>query len=529
MRTSSQLAIKLAGLASMLAMTSTVLAQETLRFGMAARDVSSLDPALTTGNVDEFIVRQMFNTLVAPPMGTLDINLDEIEGELAKSWEISKDSQTWTFQLRQGVHWHGGYGEVTAEDVKFTFDRLRDPEVGSPYINSFEIIDEVEIVDDYTVTFHLKQPSAYFHATSLLPRFGPYIVPKAAVEELGEDFRTNPIGSGPFEFVGYDPGERVQTRAFDDYFRDRPAIDEVHFLLVPETSARTLAFFGNELDIIEGARSPGWLQDMERQKPDSIFDTLQPGSIQNVFLNMTIEPLDDRRVRQAIAHGLNKEVWQQAYGILAGPLWGPAPEDFYGGLAEEDVPEELRYDFDPERARALLAEAGHPDGFTIEAFISEREDYQSNMLMIQDQLSQIGININLRVVDHTSYHNDINEGRNTIIPYSTSQPPIVVPILEAFYHSDSIITKPTRNRNFSRYGDISGNIDEALNEAIAETDPERQLEKFRDIQLEIMRELPVVPIQTLAMFWVRQPWVELGFVPQAGLGHYQLEKAHLNR
>jgi peptide/nickel transport system substrate-binding protein len=517
------------GSASLLAATSGALSQEQLRLGMSARDVNSLDPAFSTGNVDEFIVRQFFNTLVAPPMGRLDVTLDQIEGELAESWEISEDSKAWTFKLREGVQWHGGYGEVTAEDVKFTFDRLRDPEVGSPYSNSFEIIDEVEIVDQYTVTFHLTQPSAFFHVTSLLPRFGSYIVSKAAVEALGDDYRTSPIGSGAFEFTGYDPNESVRGRAFEDYFRGKPEIDEVNFLLMPESSARTLAFFGDQLDIIEGARSPGWIQDLQRQKPDSIFDALRPGSIQNVFLNMTIPPLDDLRVRQAIAHGLDKAVWQEAYDVLSGPLWGPVPEEFYGGLAEADVPTDLRYNYDPERARSLLAEAGYPDGFTIEAFISEREDYLSNMLMMQDQLRQIGINIDLRVVDHTSYHNDINEGQNTLIPYSTSQPPIAVPILQAFYHSDAVVTKPTRNRNFSRFGDIGGNIDEALDAAVSELDPESQLEQFRDIQLEIMRELPMVPLQTLAVLWVRQPWVDLGFEPQAGLGHYQLEQATINR
>jgi peptide/nickel transport system substrate-binding protein len=514
------------------AVLSQGLAQDTqsaLRIGLAGRDIGSMDPAFVVGNVDEFIARQIFNTLISPPPGTLQTTLEEIQGELAESWEISDDNKIWTFHLRRDVQWHKGYGEVTADDVKFTFDRLRDPETGAAYATNYINIDEVNVIDDYTVQFVLNEPSAFFHVTTLMPRFGPYIVPRRAVEELGENFALNPVGSGAFQFGSYQPQDHVVVTAFEDYFRGEPPINQVTFFLMPEASARTLAFMGGSLDIIEGARDPGWVTDLEQRQPDAIYDALMPGSVQTLFFNMSRPPFDDLRVRQAVAYGLDTSEWQESFGVLSGRLWGAAPEEFYGGLREEDVPEELRYDYNPERARELLAEAGHPNGFQISMFISEREDYSSNMLLIQDQLRRTGINIDLRVIDHTTYHADIVENLNPLVFFSTSQPPVIVPILQTFYVSDAIVTKPEGNRNFSHYGDMVGSIDGLLDEAIAEADPQRQLEIFQEIQLQLLRDLPAVPIQTLAILFVRQPWVDLGFTPTAGLGHYPLETATIER
>ena len=496
-----------------------------IRMGLAARDVGSMDPAFAKGLVDEFVVRQIFNTLISPPDGTLKVELDQVQGELADSWDVSPDSKKWTFHLRKGVKWQKGYGEVTSEDVKFSFMRQVDPKTGAPYAASFDIIDTIDTPDDYTVVFNLKRGSAFFHVTSLLPRFGPYIVPKAAVEKLGEDFAHNPVGSGAFEFVSYEPKQNVKLKANADYWKGKPAVDSVDLFLMPETAARTLAFLNGDLEIIEGARAPGWTEDLANKKKDAIFDALRPGSVQTVFLKLTQKPFDDLKVRQALAYATNPAVWKKAFGVLSGPLYGAASEEFYGGLSEADVPDDLRYAPDIDKAKKLLAEAGHPDGFSFDAFISEREDYKTNMLLLQDQWRKIGVNIRLRVVDHASYHADNFKDLNTIVIYSTSQPPIVVPILEAFYTSDSIVGKPSANRNFSHYGDVGGSIDDALKAAIAEPDGKKQVRMLKDIQLQILRDLPVIPLQTLAVLFVRQPDLDIGFKVEAGLGHYPLWSA----
>lgn len=296
---------------------------------------------------------------------------------------------------------------------------------------------------------------------------------------------------------------------------------------MPETAARTLAFLKGDLGMIEGARATGWVDDLRRHRTDALLDILRPGSTQTLFLNMGVKPFDDIRVRQAIAYALNRQAWQKTFGALSFAMPGPAPEEFYGSLSEKDVPAELRYPYSRERALALLAQAGHQTGFKVDVFISEREDYLTNMLLIKDQLRKVGISVNLRVVDHTTYMTNIQRDLDPMVVYSTSQPPVAVAILQVFYARDAIVTKPTANRNFSHYGDIGGGIESGLEAAIAETDRAKQLRALREVQLQILRDLPAIPLQNLAFLYVRQPWVDAGFPIKGGLGHYQLEKTKL--
>jgi peptide/nickel transport system substrate-binding protein len=264
--------------------------------------------------------------------------------------------------------------------------------------------------------------------------------------------------------------------------------------------------------------------------PEAALDALFPGSTQTVFLNLTKPPLDNLKLRQAVAHSLNRATWAKAFGVLHAPMWGVAPEQFYGGLKESDVPAELRYDYDPEKAKRLLVEAGFPDGVTINAYASERGDYKTNTLLLQDQFRKVGINLDVRFVDHPTYHADAYKDTNTLVTISTTQPPNVIPVLRTFYASDAIVTKAAGGgRNYSHYGEVVGSIDEALAKAEVETDSTAQLTQLRDIQLQILRDLPVLRLQALGVLWVRQPWVKLPFEPKAGLGHYSLAGVQLTK
>lgn len=524
MRTGLRLAIAIG------AVTAAMLSQAEARpmvLGMDARDVGSLDPAYVKTGADEFMVRQIFNVLVAPPEGTLDVDLSKLNGELAQSWEVSPDGRTWTFKLKPGIKWQKGYGEVSAEDVKFSYERQMDPAAEALYSSNFSQIESIEVVDPLTVAFKLKEPSAFFHVAALMPRFGGYIVPKKAVEERGKDFGLDPVGSGPFQFESYTSKQNVVTTANPDYYDGVPAVDGLDFRFMPDGNARTVGLVGGELDLIEGVREPGWSEQIEQNYPDAKLDVLVPGSIQTVFLNLKKPPLDDLKVRQAMAYSLNPAAWTKAFGVLHQPLWGVAPEQFYGGLDEASVPAELRYDYDPDKAKQLLAEAGYPDGVTISSYASERGDYKTNTLLLQDHLRKVGINLDVRFVDHTTYHADNYKDTNTVITMSTSQPPNVIPVLRTFYASDAIVTKPNGGRNYSNYGDVVGSIDEALDKAEVETDSTKQVADLHAIQLQILKDLPVLRLQGLAVLWVRQPWVELPFEPKAGLGHYSLADVKL--
>lgn len=501
-------------------------AAENLILGLDADDINTLDPAFVDGS-EEFAVRQIFNTLVSPPDGTLEMGLDKLQGELAESWSVSDDRKVWTFKLKPGIKWHHGYGEVTAEDVKFSYERQMDPATNATYASNYANVESIEIIDPLTVAFHLKKPSAFFHVTALMPRFGGYVVSKKAYEALGKDFAMHPIGTGPFQFESYTSKQGIMTSANPDYFGGPQKVAGIDFRFVLDGNARVVGLMGAEFDIIEGVREPGWVEKLKQNYPDAQIQLLFPGSSQTVHLNLTVPPFDDIRVRQAMAYALDPSVWRQSFGVLNEPMWGLTPQAFYGGLTEADIPAELRYDYNPEKAKQLLAEAGYPNGVTISAYNSDRADYKTNMLLIQDLFRKVGINLDVRFIDHATAAADNLLGKNNITIVSTTAPPNALPLLKNFYHSASIVTKPTGSRNVSHYGDVVGNVDGLLEKAETETDPQQQIAELHEIQLQLLRDLPALRLQTLGGVKVSQPWVKLPYEVKTGLGHYSLAGVEL--
>lgn len=279
--------------ATAMLLSGTALAQEVLNIRLGARDIGSIDPALTKTGDDETVVLQIFNSLVAPPRGTMDMDIEDLQPQLAESWEISDDKKVWTFHLRAGVKWQKGYGEVSAEDVKFSYERQMDPALGGVHGASFKDIESIEVIDPLTVRFTLKSSNAFFHASALTPGFGRFIVPKKAVEELGDQFGFAPVGSGPFEFVEYRPQDQVILKANEDYFLGRPPMDELHLRYIPDNNAATIAFIAGELDTSGGDRTPEWVAQIQQQAPDAQIITMMPGSLQFLSFNMKVPPLDN--------------------------------------------------------------------------------------------------------------------------------------------------------------------------------------------------------------------------------------------
>jgi peptide/nickel transport system substrate-binding protein len=511
---------------AVLAMIGTARAESVVRVGVSARDLGSLDPATGIGNGDEFPIRQIFNTLVAPKDGTSNLMFDQLQGELAEKWEMAPDARSFTFHLRHDVQWQRGYGEFTADDVAFTIGRMRDPKTGTAYGANFRDIEGVDIVDPYTVTIRLTRPNPFFYAFALMPRFGGYMVSKKAITELGEDFRRNPVGTGPFEFVSYDPKQKIITRANPTYWDGKPKIDRMEVLFLPETSSRTLAFVKGDVDMIEGATVPGWLASVKRQKPDLVQDLGRPGAVWAFYLNMTRKPLDDIRVRQAIAHAIDIKDWSAAFGDFVSPMYGVSPVGYYGALNKEDLPQDWPFTYDPARSKALLAEAGIPNGFSVDMFVTEREEYKSNVLIIQEQLRKVGILLNVRLVDHASYHNDIRRDLDAMVMYSSGQPPLTQAVLNAFYNSAAIVGKPTRNMNFSHYGDLGGNADALMAQANEEIDDTKRLALLKQVQIQILQQVPVIPLPSPGSSWMHNgKTLEIGFPIKAYMGTFTLGKA----
>lgn len=470
---------------------------EILRVGVNAPDISTLDPARATATDDVALVSWIYNGLVRFKPGSA--NPEEIEPDLAESWEASQDGLVWTFKLREGVKFHGDYGVMTADDVVFSLNRVKDSATSS-YASDYAAFDKIEALDPQTVKITLS---------STIPGFlgyvanyhGGNIVSKKAVEELGTDFKLKPIGTGPFSFDRLVTQQAAFLDAFPDYFRGAPKIEGIRVDLIPSDSSRELAFRTGELDLIYGKREQRWV-DQAKAWPNASIDIFSPGEYRTIFLNKKHKPLDDVKVRQAIANAINVDQIVQFVGDgVVKKGCSVVPSDYVG----EDCA--WAYTFDPEKSKALLAEAGVSSGLKLNAITSSNTAQLPIMEVIQAQLSEVGVTLELTVVDHPTYHEQIRKDASDIVFYGAARYPVADSYLSQFYHSDAAVGKPTTVTNFS-HCDVA---DKEIDAARAASSDEERLTLWSTAQEKIHEEVCGVPLFSLMQVWVRSNNLDYGY------------------
>jgi len=495
--------------------------KQILYYASAGRDIRTLDPAFANSSVELFIVYPIFDALVRYPPGK-EGNLQAIEPDLAEKWDVSADSKTYTFYLRKGIQFHKDYGELTAEDVKFTFDRMKDE--GAPWAKDYKNVESIDIIDPYTVKFQLQTVDPFF--LSKLTNFhGGFIVSKKAREKLGDQFKTEPVGTGPLMVGEYRPKDRYILVRNDNYWRGKPVLEKMVAPFMPDIASRTLALRKGEIQLALGKNDSKWVEMAE--KSGLIVDVdFQLGAASWVHINMTRKPFDDIRVRQALAYATNRVEYAQFFGAsVTKPLYSPVPPEAFGALKKDDIPEDLQYNYNPEKAKKLLAEAGYPNGFTVKMFISEKGSYTKPMTVLQEQWRKVGINIEFETVDHPTYHSKIRKDENPLIWYNATRTPIAGVYLYQFFHSSSIVGKKTAITNFSHYD----KIDQYLDKASTEMDPEVQKKLYAEAQLQLLKDLPAIPVALQNYVLARQKYVDLGYKPETSMiyGYQITEKTCL--
>ncbi|MBI3506543.1 MAG: ABC transporter substrate-binding protein [Proteobacteria bacterium] len=493
---------------------------------LAARAPTSLNPqqpGLTGG--DNWAISQIFDTLVKADAGTFAVQPQDFRPSLAESWESSADARVWTFKLRQGVQFHRGYGEMTSDDVAFTFARHLDPKIVTNLKPVFANIERVEAPDRMTVRFVLKRPDPLFNG-STITTLPAQILSRKAFEERGQNFGMEPVGTGPYQVDSVNPTEGVLLSAFTQHFAGAAAAKTLRIGFIADTTARTLAFASGQVDMIEGVRAPGWLQTMRQRSPLTLFDATAPGSFNTLHINLTRPPLNDLRVRQAIRLAINNEQIAAAFSGLAVPMVGITAPQFAGAVKKADLPPELRYEPDLKKAKALLAEAGFPNGVTIPCFTSQREDYAAIMLIIQEQLRGAGINLDLKIIDHATMHSENRKDRNSITLYSSSYPPVpTLPFLQQLVAAAEVKSDGSGSDNYSHYGAAIPGIDALIEKAQDEPDFQKRIALIQDIERQVLRDLPLLGIVTLSYVIARNPRVNLGYPVKSGYAYWPLNLA----
>ena len=379
-----------------------------------------------------------------------------------------------------------------------------------------------EAVDKYTVKITLAAPqSPTLFFPKIVNRGGGLIVCKKPLEEKGAEwFRTHPVGTGPFRFKSYTPMEKVVLEAHREYFRGAPKIQGFEYYFMPDQSSREMAYQKGQIDVIEGPREDAWAEKMSKI-PGTVLHHLPGAETILVHFNMTVKPLDRQKVRQAMAYALNRQDFISLFGPrVSQPLYSPVPQRQGGLSREECAKENLLYDFDLNQAKKLLAEAGYPQGFSLEVFTSDSESYQRVYELVQAQLKKIGIHLKISVVDHPTFHTRIRQNLNPLVVYLSMRPDAHT-ILFQFFHSSSVVKvgkKPITN--FSHLGLVDADqdgsvdsIDSLIERASKESDAQKQMEIWKEAQKKVLRLVAAYPVITLGYLFANKTYVDWGYQP----------------
>ena len=478
---------------------------QTLIVGQGA-DAVSLSPHMTNDQPSARIMRQVYDTLI------VQTETLELEPGLAESWE-QIDEVTWEFNIRQGVQFHDGT-ELTASDVQWTLDRLRDPETAAPAAFLVGFIDEIEVVDEYTVRITTEAP--FVPMLSHLAHTATSILSEEAVTGAGEDYGTEVvIGTGPFRFVSWETAAQIVLERNEDWWGGEVLPAEVIFRPITEGTVRAIELETGGIHIAY-ALEPRDAQRMMDQ-PRIRLHEVETLATSYVGFNVQQEPFDDVRVRQAINYALDAEtivdVIYEGQGI---PATSPISPQVFGAHPDLEP-----YGYDPERALELLEEAGYGDGFSTTLWTNDNPLRIQIAEIAQAQLGDVGIDVEVQVLEWSTYLADTAAGLHDMFILGWVAVTADADYgLYALFHSSQFGS--AGNRTFWAHD----RVDELLDEGRATADPDEREALYREAQEIIVEEAPwIFLLITIEVNGTRDNVV--GFVPHPA-GHHRLYNVSLN-
>jgi len=367
-----------------------------------------------------------------------------------------------------------------------------------------------EAVDAYTVKITLDKPlSPVLFFPKVANYSGGFIICKKAIEAIGDEaFKTHPVGTGPFLFGSYSPQEKIMLVANDAYFRGRPLLDGIEYRYMADISSREAGLLAGELDVINGVPDKAWVDKVSTESGVRV-DVFGVGEVATVHFNTSVEPLNNPEVRKALAYAMDRDEFLALFGEpVAENVYSPVPAKFLaGGLTKTEVEKlGLAYDVDREKAKQMLADAGYPNGFSLEVITSEMTGYRRIYENMQAQLAEVGVDFKVKVVDHSTMHTQIREDVNPIVVYIAWRPNADV-YLTRFFHSDSIVVTGAKpDTNFSHYDQI----DDLIEAARVETDPDKQVDLWKQAQIKILEDMVAYPLHYQQQVYARSEAVDYG-------------------
>lgn len=433
-------------------------------------DLKALDPMKNWNTSCYYIYWTCYDRLVG-----FNEETGEFEPELAEKWEISDDGMTYTFYLRDDVKWHDG-SDFTAEDVKYTVER--GIETGSGIYPS---VSHATVIDPYTIELHMTAPNSLLMDKQWN---GDACIIK---KDCGDDVAQNVVGTGAYKVKEWVTGDHITIEANPDYWGEQPKVKTIKFVTMPEANTRLVSVQSGDVDA-----APIPAANVKQASADENLTVLSKESTQvnYIGLNVNYKPLSNKLVRQAIAYALDKDAMIQAQ--LEGQ----------GSEANSIVPSSIGgynasvkgYEFNKEKAKELLAEAGYADGFELElASVAGKHDLATQV--IQSDLKEIGIEVKLKPMDATAFtdYQNTNQCEMFIGYRSSSNADFYVKIM----HSNNI----EQGRNAVGYNDAE--MDKMIDDTYVAMGEERDA-IYEKIQEKINDEAVVIPLYVNTVFAVVQ-------------------------
>lgn len=455
-----------------------------LRIGLP-RSIVTLDPQFAFDSYSVKVIDQVFDTLVG-------VDADgTITPRLATEWSVSDDDLTWEFTIRDGVTFHNGR-EMTADDVTYTMQRMLDPATEVPR-QQLPMVESVETVDESTVRFNMAEPSGPF--LNRLTHRALSIVPAEVIDELGaDDFARSPVGTGPFSFVSWQ-GDTVRLEANPDYFFGTPNLDGVEFRVIPETAVAQQQLETGEIDVVEDVLP----DEIGRLEAEGLVQ-YEPGlSYYYIVFNqhptagpladqLGENPLTDARVREALTIAFDvDEAVEAVYPGLGDVIraHGPIPQ---GNWAYDESLAATASSPDLDRARELLAEAGYPDGFSVNLLVMSDAARQAIGQIYQNALGQIGVDASIEMPEFSVLLDQANAQTFDIGVFGWSGSPDPHEYLYPLLHTDS--RGPGGNNAYFSDPAIDALIDDGSESSVVED----RAEMYREVQQIVAGQFVHIPL-----------------------------------
>jgi ABC-type transport system substrate-binding protein len=465
---------RLIALLVVLAMGFALAQDNTLRVLLSSQ-LTTLEPQDTTDTDSAAVRYQIYNGLLKMTEG------GQAVADLAESWEINDDGTVYTFTLRDGVTFHDGTA-LDASAVVATFERMLEPDRNTSATAYFQpIVASVEAVGDMQVEFTLNEPFAPFLNT--LAHAAGHIMSPAAIAEYGEEAGQNPVGTGPYRFVEWVRGERLVLERNDAYFEGAPPLAGIEYRIVPEASTRVALLETGEADVILRV-SPDEAERLGGTEGITL-KTTPTSRAMFMAINLTRAPFDDARVRQAINHAVNvRGLIDALFGEEVPQLDSPLAPNVFGYVPTKT------YDYDPDAARALLAEAGYePGDITIDLW-SPNGRYVQDATVAQavaQELEAFGFGVELRLFGDFSEYIQVafveDRGDMMLLGWAPST-------LEAEGGLYQILHGDRANQFANNSGYDDADVNRLIEEARAETTDEGRIAKYAEAQEIIMEDAP---------------------------------------